>query len=1837
LINVFAVSAFAANPSIIIKDNDYYKVITQKNYAIAPGISEARIVLNDETGNNQNMAYVMEVDLSNPYASVLPAYKDMDPYCDGTQGLSKMAKAAEEKLGVNVVGGTNIYLTWANNIPVGVLVINGKVYYNDTNTSYGYLAVTKDGKAEFRDGRTPLKGDEWQAITVCSYIVKNGVSLYPTPDHANANRAPRTTIGMKADGTLVMAVVDGRQAPTSVGMTMYELAQMMLDLGCVTAFNCDGGGSSTFISEREGSGELTIKNSPSDGVERPTLTSLLVISTATPSGVFDHANLSPNGDFYTPGSEIQFTAVGVDSAGGSAPLPANIKWRLAAESSEMGSIDESTGLFTGYPGKTGKVTVELISDGAVIGTTSIEIVVPDTISFFNNEISLDFGAITKFNLMVKYQGMDINYRESDIVWTMSDPRLGSFSGSTFTASDNETVSGSITATYAYDETISSTINVVVGMLPIVVLDFEDYVDPVTGEVIPAKEYYTIDQGPGSKFITSNYGQGGKQSAEIVSIDDDEPVRMGRYAMKLNYDFTNCGAVTEGAELGFSEDVEVPGMPTGIGVWVYAPEGTGIKWEGDGTTAGFWLRAYLLNKNGVVEQANFTLEPKAVTGDQQPGIYWEGWKYCEADLTQLKNGPYKLQAGKTFRLMYVHGIKMGTKTAGSIYFDNLQFVYGTNIDDLDKPVINQRRVIIEGMDTEFFDGMTIPTNVIDQLWFSFFDVENKYTSGIDAETSRIYIDGVNICNDSYYNTYIDPNGSIYAYNLVLQNGWHTITVSTRDKAGNEQSETYTFLIQGDGLDIPAISVEPEESSANLGGEVNLNISASTDTVDQCSIGIKLSALFPNYSIDFADGYEGTYKYNKLTKTLMLSAVRTEGAMPGSTKIATVTVDVPTTLKLGDGFSYSVASCSYAVGGSKHTWSQGVRTLPVDAAFRIAVDPIILGFPGYIEVTENGVPAAGIDIYLDNGTLIGTTDENGVLSTYYFSTTAGEYSVYAKDASGRLSFRYKVCSYAPKGDANGVPFGIMNNASADGSTQKNITWLSNPVAAVQQKLQYTAGDSENWIEVEAATVNRTFTRDGYSIVAVNNVTLTNLTPGATYRYRVGADGVWSEIRSFTTCDTDGTSFFVIADIQTKNLTEITQLMQIINAQGFDFGIQTGDAVDNAASYGDWMDIVQLFGVGSLADTDVVHVLGNHEYAGDATAAAAASIFGLPVEGVGTYYSVTYGEVYVAVINYTSTKAELAEALEWLKRDAAGSNAAWKILTMHQPPYYTNISGGNAEINAMVPDAVEEAGIDFVFSGHDHSYARTKPLRDGEINEEHGVVYFICGSTGEKSYTVTDNPDFHFDKIVDDYGSVYLSVSADKTSCRINVIESGTYNGVIDSYEKTVYRCEDGDHTYSYDRLSDILTCSVCGYECDASNTLYSGWAYDSETGGLMNFSGGKYLTGYQYISSTAYYFDNRGIAYNGEHIICRETCLFVNGVYAGCLNDEVLLAGWCGENVEFVIYKNGTLLVEGYGPTYNYDNHGTRPFANQLTSVRKVEIGPEITRIGRYMFAHLRAQEVTFAPGSKLKSIGTGAFYSMSNLVKVILPEGLEYMGALAFGKNPFLIGVVIPDTVTSIDPTSFRDCDYGRLVIYAHPESYAASFAKMNGIMWEDELIVKNGIIEEGGKLYYYVNDVRTPAGLIKLGDDYYYARSSGELAIGLYWVSKTNGLLAEGYYMFADDGKMVLRNGIIEEGGKLYYYVNDVRTPAGLIKIGDDYYYARSNGELATGLYWVSRTNGLFAEGYYMFGDDGKMIINESEADPDKSEADQDEPGADPDESKADPEGPEVNPEGTEADSHKHS
>ncbi|MBQ7416272.1 MAG: hypothetical protein IJW14_04465 [Oscillospiraceae bacterium] len=145
---------------------------------------------------------------------------------------------------------------------------------------------------------------------------------------------------------------------------------------------------------------------------------------------------------------------------------------------------------------------------------------------------------------------------------------------------------------------------------------------------------------------------------------------------------------------------------------------------------------------------------------------------------------------------------------------------------------------------------------------------------------------------------------------------------------------------------------------------------------------------------------------------------------------------------------------------------------------------------------------------------------------------------------------------------------------------------------------------------------------------------------------------------------------------------------------------------------------------------------------------------------------------------------------------------------------------------------------------------------------------------------------------------------------------------------------------------------------------------------------------------------------------------------------------------------------------------------------------------------------------------------------------------------------------------------------------------------------KNGIYEVDSNLYYFVGDqIQYNAGLIELGGGWIYVRSNGQLAVGDYWITNTNGNMEQGMYEFGEDGYLVItdiEDGIVNDNGVLYYYLDGKKQYGlGLVKLEDgSYIYVRTNGQLAVGSYWITNHKGLLPEGMYEFNQEGTLTVN---------------------------------------------
>lgn len=391
--------ADTAEGEILVKDT-----ITK----ITNGVVEHEIISNTPAGNDQKIDYMCRANLSDTI-KIVACYGENDASKWRMVSTTKQAAAYEkDHPGETVVAAINAdFFNMATGEPIGALVMEGKQYH-DAGGRW-YFAILKDGTPVIRN--TPDLSDCQTAVGGWMPLVKDGKACTENFE-AGTNDYSRSTIGIMEDGSVVTSVTHGMLTPVSCGRTYKEIAEMYMAEGAKDVLVLDGGGSATYAARIEGSDKLEVRNSPSDGAEREVCSSLLIVSTAKSTGVFDHAALTPNNDLYTPGYEVQFSASGIDTAGFPMAVPADATWALADDSKDMGIIDAKTGLFKAGD-KTGTVNVQMIQGGKVIGTTAVEIAVPDNIYFNAEEVSLGFEDESNLSLVVRNKDRDLNIKDGD--------------------------------------------------------------------------------------------------------------------------------------------------------------------------------------------------------------------------------------------------------------------------------------------------------------------------------------------------------------------------------------------------------------------------------------------------------------------------------------------------------------------------------------------------------------------------------------------------------------------------------------------------------------------------------------------------------------------------------------------------------------------------------------------------------------------------------------------------------------------------------------------------------------------------------------------------------------------------------------------------------------------------------------------------------------------------------------------------------------------------------------------------------------------------------------------------------------------------------------------------------------------------------------------------------------------------------------------------------------------------------------------------------------------------------------------------------------------------------
>ena len=172
-------------------------------------------------------------------------------FAQGSYGKNVTAATSDIAAGVNAILAINGDYYGAQE--KGYVIRNGKLYRSTAVSGREDLVIYKDGsfeiisESEVAAEQLIAKGAV-QTLSFGPALLENGAVMVDSDDEVGRAKAsnPRTAIGIKADGTYLFVVSDGR-TDESEGLSLLQLAEFMKTLGAETAYNLDGGGSSTMV------------------------------------------------------------------------------------------------------------------------------------------------------------------------------------------------------------------------------------------------------------------------------------------------------------------------------------------------------------------------------------------------------------------------------------------------------------------------------------------------------------------------------------------------------------------------------------------------------------------------------------------------------------------------------------------------------------------------------------------------------------------------------------------------------------------------------------------------------------------------------------------------------------------------------------------------------------------------------------------------------------------------------------------------------------------------------------------------------------------------------------------------------------------------------------------------------------------------------------------------------------------------------------------------------------------------------------------------------------------------------------------------------------------------------------------------------------------------------------------------------------------------------------------------------------------------------------------------------------------------------------------------------
>ena len=340
-------------------------------------------------------------------------------------------------------------------------------------------------------------------------------------------RSPRTMLGVRRDGSMAILVCDGRKSGISDGLTLAEGAQRLLNEGCRTVINLDGGGSSVASARYPGYEGSIVISDPSDGRPRDCATYILFTNEGKQGSSEYGVSVYPKDALVLAGGTVQLEAKSYN------------KDYFPVESYDSGfTIQEGGGEIDGdlltTPAYGTEITVSLRGAGRCDEAVITAIDEPATLSVVKKgasaaltKMAVDSGESVDLDVIVTDGLRTIRSTDEQFDFSVFG-NIGTIDESgRFTAEDVQGHSGTITVSYG---DISQTVAVTVGHAPQVITGFEGERDFTPSNAMGGTSSVKVNLTADS----ARYGMGSLEvRAEAPADSADTALYTARNPMKIS--------------------------------------------------------------------------------------------------------------------------------------------------------------------------------------------------------------------------------------------------------------------------------------------------------------------------------------------------------------------------------------------------------------------------------------------------------------------------------------------------------------------------------------------------------------------------------------------------------------------------------------------------------------------------------------------------------------------------------------------------------------------------------------------------------------------------------------------------------------------------------------------------------------------------------------------------------------------------------------------------------------------------------------------------------------------------------------------------------------------------------------------------------------------------------------------------------------------------------------------------------------------------------------------------------------------------------------------------------